>query len=308
MSKPAISVILCTHNPRESYLRRTLVGLAAQSMPREQWELVVVDNCSMPAMERRLDLSWHPVARIVIEENLGLTPARLRGIEESQGDLLVLVDDDNILDADYLEVASRVAAERSYLGSWSGQCMAEFDEPPPSWTRRYWGALCIREFDTDVWSNLPRLAATMPAGAGMCVRKNVAEYYRNMIRNGQRSIQLDRTGDSLISGGDNDLAACACDLGLGMGLISAMKLKHLIPPQRLQPAYLARLIEGISFSSTLLDVERGLTVVPRGQLDLMIDALRVLRQGTLHGRILRASYRGRNNAARLIAAAHNTAS
>jgi hypothetical protein len=168
----------------------------------------------------------------------------------------VFVDDDNVLDPDFLEIAQRVANKKSFLGSWSGQCRAVFEENPPEWTRRYWGNLVIREFDEDRWSNLPRLAETMPCGAGLCVRRSVALHYLNLHENGQRGFQFDRTGDSLLSGGDNDLAACACDLGLGVGLTAALKLQHLIPPERLSVEYLARLAEGIHYSAVVLDAIR----------------------------------------------------
>jgi glycosyltransferase involved in cell wall biosynthesis len=79
-----ISVVLCTDNAREPYLRRMLAGLRAQHLPREQWEFLVVDNRSDEPLQDRLNLSWHPAARIVREEKLGLTPARLRGIAEAK--------------------------------------------------------------------------------------------------------------------------------------------------------------------------------------------------------------------------------
>ena len=66
-----------------------------------------MDNRSDEPLADRIDLSWHPDAHIVREDTLGLTPARLRGIRESKGDLLVFVDDDNVLDVDFLEVALR---------------------------------------------------------------------------------------------------------------------------------------------------------------------------------------------------------
>ena len=115
-----ISVILCTHNPRRDYLCRTVDALRGQSLAGDQWELLVIDNCSDTPLADYLDLSWKDNSRIVVEEKLGLTHARLRGIEESCGELLVFVDDDNVLDADYLEVALRIARERPFLGSWSG--------------------------------------------------------------------------------------------------------------------------------------------------------------------------------------------
>src|SRR5439155_1585914 len=100
--------------------------------------------------------------------------------------------------------------------------------------------------------------------------------------------------------GDNDLAGCACDLGLGSGLIAGLKLTHLIPPERLTEEYLARLAEGIHFSSTLLDVEYGQSIIRRGAVGAIADFLRVVRIKRPHRRILRAAYRGRNQAVRML--------
>jgi glycosyltransferase involved in cell wall biosynthesis len=175
-----LSVVICTHNPRGDYFRRCMQALREQGLSHSQWELVMVDNRSDEAVADRVDLSWHPAARAVREETLGLTPARLRGIRESRGNLLAFVDDDNVLDPDFLEIAVRAAEERPFLGSWSGQCRPAFETPPPEWTRPYWGNLVVREFDHDVWSNLPRLPESMPCGAGLCVRRIVALHYLDL--------------------------------------------------------------------------------------------------------------------------------
>jgi glycosyltransferase involved in cell wall biosynthesis len=296
-----LSVIICTHNPRIDSFRRCLIALEAQTLPLDKWELLLVDNASESDKAPRPDLSWHRRARMLIETRLGLTPARLHAIREAVGDLLVFVDDDNVLDPDYLEVALRISEEKPFLGSWSGQCRPEFEQPPPQWTSRHWGNLVIREFDKDVWSNLPRLAASMPCGAGLCVRKDAAQYYLDLHDSGKRQIQFDRTGSSLVSGGDNDLAACACDLGLGVGLIAALKLTHLIAVERLTLDYFVRLQEGIEYASTLLDAARGIRIHQRGALGRAADFLRIVRTGYPHRQILRAAYRGRNRALRLLA-------
>lgn len=299
---PSLSVILCTYNPRADYLARTMAGLRAQTLPFEAWELVVVDNRSEPPLEGRLDLSWHPRSRLVREETLGLTPARLRGIREAAGDLLVFVDDDNVLDPDYLAVARQVAEQRPFLGAWSGQCRPGFETAPPEWTRRYWGNLALREFDRDSWSNLPRLGDTMPCGAGLCIRREVARHYLHLNESGQRKVQFDRTGGSLMSGGDNDMAACACTVGLGVGLVAALKLQHLMPADRLTADYLTRLAEGIHFSSTLLDAEWGLPVRRPGLARRLADWWRAKLLGAPHGRILAAANRGRDKALQHLAA------
>ncbi len=263
-------------------------------------ELILIDNASAPDRSPRPQLSWHPHARLLLESQIGLTPARLRGMREAKGDPVVFVDDDNVLDPDYLEQAVRVAQERPFLGSWSGQCRPEFEQQPPEWTRRYWGSLAVRQFDHDVWSNLPRLAETMPCGAGLCVRRVVAERYLQLHVDGKRLMVLNRSGNSLISGGDNDLAGCGCDLGLGVGLVAALKLTLLIPPQRLTESYLRRLIEGIEFSSAVLDAENGITFYPRSLSGMVADQLRMLRLAGPHRRIARAVFRGRSAAARFL--------
>ena len=242
-----LSVIICTHNPRTDYFGRTLAALRGQSLPQERWELVVIDNFSEPPVTRRFDFGLASQARVVREEKLGLTPARLCGICEATGDLFVFVDDDNVLDPDYLETALHIAQERPYLCSWSGQCRPGFEETPAEWTRRYWGNLVIREFDHDKWSNLPRLVETMPCGAGLCVRRDVAQHYLylNELENGRFS--------SIVP--EHLFCPAAITIwrrvpaiwGMGVGLISAQKLTHLIPPVRLTEDYLARLAEGISF-------------------------------------------------------------
>ena len=295
-----ISVIICTHNPRRDYLEATLTGLRAQTLTADQWEFLLIDNASETGREPDVDLGWHPGARLIREDKLGLTPARLRGIRESQGELLVFVDDDNILDLDYLETAQRIASEKTYLGSWSGQCRGRFDEEPPEWTQRYWGNLAIREFKEDRWSSLPRLGETMPCGAGMCVRRGVALHYLQLNESGQRGFQFDRTGNSLVSGGDNDLAACACDLGLGVGLMTALKLQHLIPAVRLTADYLARLAEGIHFSSALLDHARGLPVVARSRGRRLLDGIRLQMTAQPHRSIQSAAIRGFDRAVEVL--------
>jgi glycosyltransferase involved in cell wall biosynthesis len=296
-----LSVIVCTHNPRHDYLQQCVNGLRNQTLPWCQWEMLFVDNRSNRRLADQLDLSWHPAADIFREETLGLTAARLRGIRESKGNLLVFVDDDNVLDPDFLEVALRTMEERPFLGSWSGQCRPAFEKTPPEWTRRYWGNLVIREFDRDMWSNLPRLPESMPCGAGLCVRRNVAQHYLELHESGKRSFQFDRNGKSLLSGGDNDLAACACDIGLGVGLIAALKLTHLISPERLTEDYLVRLCEGIFCSAVVLDHFRSATSAANSYKVRWHEPVRALLSRGPHRKIQLACLRGRRRGLELLA-------
>ncbi len=309
LESPTISVVICSHNPRADYLSRVFAALATQSVDSSRWELLIVDSASDDPLASRLDLSWHPRARAVREDEPGLTRARLRGIRESTGDLLVFVDDDNVLDADFIENAIKLSNERSDIGSWSGATRPGFDELPPEWTRRHWGNLVIRDVPRDVWSNLPMLPETMPCGAGLCVRRVVANWYLSLHDNGKRPFALDRNGTSLLSGGDNDLAACACDIGLGVGIFGALRLTHLIPANRLSERYLLALAENIALSSVILRSFRSAsasTTAPTVK-NRIADTLRLVAMNPRDRRVFRAVRRGERRAREQLASMRGSA-
>lgn len=302
MSCP-VSVITCSHNPRPDYLKQVIAALEDQSLDKALWEYLFIDNASDTALDAQVDLSWHPQARHVREDQLGLTHARLRGIKEASGEILVFVDDDNVLDADYLEQVTLVAGAWPMLGAFGGQVRPSFEAPPPEWTRQYWGRLVIREFDDDRWSNIPTSPETMPSGAGLCVRRKVADRYRSYHTNGQRKLVMDRTGTSLLSGGDTDLATTACDLGLGVGLFTSLRLTHLIPCERLEEDYLARLLEGLAFSGVVLNSFRsnGTAQPDTGAKTKTADLVRMLLMDRQQRRFFRAVRRGERKAAQFLA-------
>jgi glycosyltransferase involved in cell wall biosynthesis len=294
-----ISVIVCTHNPRIEFLWRMLGALRTQTLSKENWELVLVDNASNDQLSDRIDVAWHPLSTWIREETLGLTPARLSGIRGSSGDVLVFVDDDNVLADDYLERVNEIAERHQYLGAWSGSVSPEFDVTPPEWTRRYWGNLVIRDITRDSWSNIYFLAETTPLGAGLCVRRNVANEYLRLHDSGLRARVLDRAGNSLASGGDNDLAACAIDIGLACGVMSSLRVTHLIPPQRLTEEYLLRLMEGVSYSAIILRSFRKETansIVKKSVTGRAADVLRMARMSPRARRFLAAVTRGEKRA------------
>lgn len=277
---PILSVIICTWNPRKDYLERVLFALRYQTLPYSLWELLVIDNASDTLLASKLDLSWHPHARQMREEQLGLTKARIRGIEEARGEVLVFVDDDNVLQEDYLEITLRISKDYQLIGAWGGQVKLEFEASPPDWTRPFWPMLAFREFERDMWSNLHH-SGTLPAGAGQSVRKVVAQKYVELVRKFPQRASLDRIGNSLTSAGDSDLALTACDIGLGIGQFKDLRLVHLIPPTRLKEGYLLRLAEEMYYSGTILSSFRG--YLPR-QLSWKSRLLQFCRYLLMDGR------------------------
>ncbi len=250
--QPDITVIICTYNPRRDYLNKVLKALESQTLPFEYWELLLVDNANEQELASEIDLSWHPQSRHIREDQLGRTHALINGFKQAKAELFVNVDDDNVLDRDYLEITRKIGKEYSYLGAWGGQSRPEFEEAPPEWTKLYWGMLAIGEFDRDVFSNLENSHQAVPFGAGMCIRKIVTETYINVAIKDPRRTTLGRKGDSLTSSEDYDMALIASDIGLGLGRFTSLKLTHLLPPRRLEEEYLLKLKEGISYSALIM--------------------------------------------------------
>jgi glycosyltransferase involved in cell wall biosynthesis len=295
-----VSVVICSHNPRVEYLSRVLLGLRNQTLPQSEWELLIIDNGSAKLLTSDI-VGWHSNGKLIREETLGLTHARLRGIRESIGDIIIFVDDDNVLQEDYIATACHIAREYSFIGAWSGQCHPEFEIEPEAWVHRYRGMLVIREFNKDNWSNLSHVGESMPCGAGLCVRRAVANAYLTLHESGQRPMLLDRQGTSLMSAGDNDLSACACDIGLGVGLFHKLELMHLISAGRMTEEYLLRLADGIYYSAIYLRAFRGEQPLPKSWPKRLLEFFQSCRMSASDRRMFAACCRGENRALRELA-------
>jgi glycosyltransferase involved in cell wall biosynthesis len=252
---PHISVVICTHNPRPESFRRVNAALAAQSLPRESWELIIVDNCSNPPLrEQRAALGIPADAVVLTEGELGLTPARLAGIGVARAEVIVFVDDDNVLAPDYLSVAAEIMAAEPRLGAVGGVIHAEYEEQPRKAVSGSLWLLGIRDFGCRPIRALiyDQVGPWEPIGAGMVIRADVAHRYRQAASNGTRR-SLDRRGASLGSCGDTDMARCAPDLGFYLGYEPRLSLVHLIPKFRVKPRYLVRLHRALARTGTILD-------------------------------------------------------
>ncbi|MFT3722175.1 MAG: glycosyltransferase [Hyphomonadaceae bacterium] len=260
---PKISVVICAYNPREDYLSRVLASLRDQTLDRTRFEIVLVDNASTAALVTRFDLSWHPGARHVREEKLGLTNARLRGISECGAELIVFVDDDNVLASDYLEQVLSISRDFPFLGVWGGSIEPEFESAPPKWVFSHLEKLAVRPTSQDRWSNAHDDWRSTPVGAGMCVRMRVAQEYVRRTASSGVGIALGRKGDDgLAAGDDSSISLTALELGSGQGVFARLRLTHLIPASRLQEAYLLRITEGTHSSGVIVEHLHGLPSAP----------------------------------------------
>ena len=251
---PRVSVILCTHNPREDYLKRVLDALEAQTLPRDQWELLLVDNGSDKPLCDTWDLSRFFAARHVLERTPGKLEAMLCGIANSRGQVLITVDDDNVLNENYLEVACAKISEYPTSGTWSGTNVGEFEKEPMESLSSFLPFLAINHEDGDRLSG-DLEHAFLPIGAGMVVRREVADLFLEFKKSESvaSKLLLHRAPGRLHAGQeDTEVGIVSLKNGYACGRTSQLNLIHIIPADRLRLGYLLRLVFAISFSHAVI--------------------------------------------------------
>jgi len=252
-----ISVILPTYNPDANRLQQTLSALQQQTLSLAYWELIVVDNNSNPPI--KADVSWHSNALIVSEPVQGLSHARVKGFNEAKGDIIVMVDDDNLLSKDYLQQVTTLFSQEPNLGAIGGKSIPLFEADAPAWLNEFYPNLALRDLgETPIlqsWDHQYPSAA--PIGAGMAILKTALAGYLAKFKSGIKAI-TDRNGYSLSSGGDNDIVLEVLKSGWQVGYFPQLCLKHIIPSNRMQPKYLARLLHDTNCSWVQLLQQHGI--------------------------------------------------
>jgi hypothetical protein len=196
---------------------------------------------------------------MVRESCQGLAHARRRGVRESTGDLVCFVDDDNILARDYLAQALRIAHERPEIGAFAGRAHGRFGKPPSWIHRRHIARYAVRDLGDQRLSGPGDYSGQWePFGAGLVVRRDVAEGYCRLVEATATAAGMgrsSRTGSG--SGEDSLFSRVAHRLGYEVSYEPALALEHIIPTERLTLRYLATLVAGQARAQAALDRLRG---------------------------------------------------
>ena len=111
---PSISVLVPVHN-QEKYIGRCLRSLLAQNLPRESFEIIVIDDGSTDRTPYALELFKDAITLIRNETNLGLPASLNRGIRKSSAACVVRVDSDDYVNANFLNLLSMFLASNHYM-------------------------------------------------------------------------------------------------------------------------------------------------------------------------------------------------
>jgi len=244
-----VSVVICTHNPERSNFDKVLYALQQQSLSKDNWDLVVVDNNSFTPLKITLDLSWHPNASIIREDRTGLAYARLTGVKHARSELIVFVDDDNVLDRQYLKVSQHFSSMHPQVGCFGGRSFPLFETTPPDWLQQTGIDLGCQDFGDEVYITdfaskqfqVTYYPEKAPIGTGMVIRKDAFEKYSQEMDTNAERLKLGRKGKSLTSGEDNDINLTVIKHGYELAYVPELMLQHLIPKRRFTNSYLEKM-------------------------------------------------------------------
>lgn len=264
-----ISVIICTYNGA-ARLPRCLEALRAQMLSSETtpWEVLLVDNASTDNTRAVAEscVPGFPVPlRVLSEPKPGKANALHTAFGHAEGELFCIVDDDNLLDPDYLALAVDFMRQHPDAGAIGGRVVPEFEDQrcvPADFNERFAALLAIRDFgDNVIWGQ-------HPIGAGMVGRTSLMRGIYEQIG----TYLEDRVGDGFGCAEDIEKAYVIQRLGWRLAYVPSLRLRHVLPPRRMTGEY----IDGLRLASRgvgpWLEVLSGRALV-RGRIGCMVRAL-----------------------------------
>lgn len=211
-----LTVIICTRN-RLSMLQRTVASVLPQLTDGD--ELLIVDNGSTDQTPRWLEnlATSHPVVSTTYLGTPSIPRSRNLALEESRGEYLVSIDDDEVAEPDWLETyrAFLLGSAPPDLGCVGGPAISVHECATPCWLEPTHGTLDLR---------LPEgpVAAPIGPGAGNCA------YVRSAL------LAINGYSEHLSRHEDTDLNNRLRAAGYAVWWLPEARVRHLIPPERLR--------------------------------------------------------------------------
>lgn len=242
-----ISLIVATYN-RADRLQPMLLSLLEQSVDKERWEAIIVNNNSSDNTTQVVEnfISTHPQVniRLVTEPKQGLSHARNCGIELSKAPLIAIIDDDEQIVPSYIQSYIDFFATHPDVAAAGGAIIAKYDEGRPSWVSHF-VEIPIANPIAERAVAAPFPAGKIPGGGNMALRRCAIERY------GGFDPALGRSGERLIGGEESNMFDRLRRGGEQVWFVPRAAIYHNIAAEKLERGYLERLWYNIGASQLL---------------------------------------------------------
>jgi glycosyltransferase involved in cell wall biosynthesis len=283
-----ISAIVCTFR-RPDYLRYALRSLCEQSLPAEQYEIVVVDNAVENEVRQvvkefedgRVNVRYLPEAKV------GLSRARNTGLKAAAGRYVAYIDDDARADVHWLESLVAAFEQTSAVPSAvGGRVWLDWQGEKPGW---------VPEQHLSLYTYVDHgSGAHLLENGEYLVGANLAFAKETLLSVGGFDPNLGRQGAVLLSGEEAAILAQLRKMGRGVFYEPAAVVWHSVDQSRRRPSWLLRRLFWDGASQPLIDLPAG----ERSRRATSLNAYRDLRQcGRWSWEILLAVLKGRRDSA-----------
>lgn len=247
-----ISFIICTYN-REKYIYECLSRLASNT-EKEGWEIILVNNNSTDntaAECARFVEDYRPANyHYFIETQQGLSFARNRGIQEARGDWFVFLDDDAMVESDYIAHLKEHLSAHPEAAAYGGPIEPFFEGETPEWLSP-WTMIYVSAINMgDRVVVFPK--NHYPIGANMGISREAIEQV------GSFNTALGRVGNNLMGGEEKDIFNRMSAQEMPILYFPNIKVKHCIPPRRTTDEFIAKLGSGVGQSERLRTRKLGI--------------------------------------------------
>lgn len=235
MSK--VSLIIATYNGG-SRVSKTLHSLIKQTLPKEFWDVVVVDNNSTDntseVVKTFISENKDINIKLVFEPKQGLSNARNCGIANSKGEYLVFVDDDELLGEELLRTYFDYFDTRPFSVAAGGKILPVYETTKPKWLSFVTERAVASTVDHGK-KEKPFPKGSYFIGGNMGIRRSAIELC------GEFDPSLGRMGNTLLGGEEKDMYNRLLTLNQEIGYLPGAVIYHIIPPQRLTKEHLITL-------------------------------------------------------------------
>ncbi len=242
-----LSFIIATYNRAEGIVA-TLRTLCRQTLPKESFEVCVTDNnsCDNTAQCIRRFAEENPGMNIVyaFEQKQGLSHARNCAIRHSSGEILVVVDDDELIDPALAQTYLDFFDAHPAAAAAGGAVVPQYGVELPAWFSPYIDELISGSFDLG-----PKVKLfgpdRYPRGGNFAIRRPMIEKY------GDFNVCLGRKGGSVIGGEEKDLLARLRKGGEKLYYVPGAVITHIIPDAKVTDEYFNRITRMVGVSERI---------------------------------------------------------
>ena len=249
------SFILCTRNSAR-VLTEVVESIVSQNIANDLIEIILSDYQSS-------DETVEIVKTISKKKNIklnyikckkpGKTIALETALDKAIGDYSVIVDDDNILDENYIQEAQKLLIDPKW-GCLGSQGILEKNLILPTWFDHFKGHYCIG----------------VPSGAkdwvwGACSIINMKVWKKLKKKGFEMQLNIARVSHSHpveLGGEDTELSLAICMLGYKVKFVEKLKFIHKFEQKRINKKYFLDNAFGVCKSIPILEIYRLIIYKP----------------------------------------------